>query len=340
MNLRIKIFSVGCADAILISFIGSDNQEHHIMLDSGDKNNNTRLAEELDKITALDLLVITHIDNDHIGGLSKFIENGGVFKKGFIKNCWFNALSKVKNRTNTEGLVGLKEGILVRDILTEQLGIELPFITDLTQPLSLFDAKLTIVSPDTNCLNKMLNKWRTAEPVGAKQSDYNKTIEQLFAQNPPSFQTSTENESSIAFLFEYLDFKMLFLADSHPSVVERSLRNRNRNLGYPETQKLTIDYLKVSHHGSRLNTSEALLSLLDCRKFVFTADGKSKPDKETLVRIIKHFYDPNLPPLSLIFNHQNDKLESIFAVDENPFKRYNFTCEYPKIGQNAYIIEF
>ena len=34
------------------------------------------------------------------------------------------------------------------------------------------------------------------------------------------------------------------------------------------------------------------------------------------------------------------QLESIFDVDENPYERYNFTIEYPKIGQNAYIIEF
>jgi hypothetical protein len=51
--------------------------------------------------------------------LSKFIKEGGVFKKGFIKNCWFNAFSKVKSKANTEGLVGIKAGILVRDILTE-----------------------------------------------------------------------------------------------------------------------------------------------------------------------------------------------------------------------------
>jgi ribonuclease BN (tRNA processing enzyme) len=215
---NIKIFSVGSADNILITYMGSDKDVHCIVLDCGDKNNSTLLAEELNKLNSLDLLVITHIDNDHIGGLSKFIEDGGVIKKGFIKICWFNALSKIKNKTNTEGVVGIKEGRLVRDILTEKLGMELPFVTDVTQPLDLFGAKLTIVSPDTECLNKMLNKWRTTEAIGSKQSDYPKTIEQLLAQKPPSFQTSTENQSSIAFLFEYHDFKMLFLADSHPSV--------------------------------------------------------------------------------------------------------------------------
>jgi beta-lactamase superfamily II metal-dependent hydrolase len=64
---NIKIFSVGCADNILISYVGNDNQYHHIMLDSGDENNSPQLTEELSKITALDLLVITHTDNDHIG---------------------------------------------------------------------------------------------------------------------------------------------------------------------------------------------------------------------------------------------------------------------------------
>ena len=108
--------------------------------------------------------MVTHIDNDHIGGLSKLIEEGGLAQKGFIKNCWFNALSKVKNSPNTEGVVGIKQGKLVRDTLSEQLGIELPFITNKTQPIDLFGAKLTVVSPDEDSLKKMLSIWQTKEP--------------------------------------------------------------------------------------------------------------------------------------------------------------------------------
>ena len=207
--LTIKFFAVGCADAILISYLGNDAQTHHIVIDSGEAKHSSLLKSELEKCPSIDLLVITHIDNDHIGGLSKLIEEGGLAQKGFIKNCWFNALSKIKNSPNTEGVVGIKQGKLVRDTLSEQLGIELPFITNKTQLLNLFGAKLTVVSPDEDSLKKMLSKWQTKEPIGAKQYDYNKTIEELVHQAPPSFDTSEVNRSSIAFLFEYKDFKML-----------------------------------------------------------------------------------------------------------------------------------
>jgi beta-lactamase superfamily II metal-dependent hydrolase len=263
----IQLLPVGCADAIVLSFSGNDTFMHHIVLDSGDKMDNRGFKNALKHLPNIDLLILTHIDNDHIGGLGELINDVEIIREGFIKNCWFNALSKVKNQQNTEGAIGIKEGKLVRDFLTEKLGIKLDFITTATPPLDLFGAKLTVVSPDAMALDKMLNTWRKKELVGNKPFDYNKTIEELAAKPYPNFDTSLANRSSIAFLFEYRNFKMLFLADSHPSVVTAALRN----LGYSEVQKLRLDYLKVAHHGSRKNTSEELLGLIDCRNFVFTA---------------------------------------------------------------------
>ena len=334
-HFKIKFLSAGNADSIVISYKNIDNQPCHIILDSGEKNNFQLLKQELESLPHVNLLVITHIDNDHIGGLSELVNDATFFKKCFIQSCWFNAYSKIKQPQQQSGLIGVKEGILLRDVLSQKLDIDLPFITTQTTPLDLCGAKLTVLSPDLDSLKKMLMHWQVREPIGAKQSDYQKTIEELAQRKPPRFDNSTVNRSSIAFLFEYENVKILLLADSNPSVIVASLRA----LDYSETQKLTVDYMKVSHHGSRYNTSPELLSFIDCRQFIFTADGLSNPDKVVLARIITHYYEPDNAPIKLIFTDKTTNLENIFSVDKNPFERWNFTVEYPTVGQNAYIIE-
>lgn len=337
-TLRINIFSVGCADTLLINYIGNDNADHYIVLDSGENENNELLKSTLDKLPYVDLLILTHIDNDYTSGLSQIVDNKQIIQKEFIKDCWFNGLSTFKNASNTEGSPKQKDGGLVRSFLTEKLDITLLFILNAMRPIDLFGATLTVVSPDSESVAKMFYNWQKDETLDIEQSDYDKTIGQLARRKPPRFDADSIHRSSIAFLFEYQDFKMLFLADSHPTVVAASLRN----MGYSDTHKLRLDYLKVAHHGSRYKTSEALLHLIDCQKFVFTADGKPEshlPNKETLARILTHFHHPD-KPITLIFNHWSAELESIFDVDKNPFQNYNFTVNYPKLGQNAYIIEF
>ena len=128
-------------------------------------------------------------------GLSELVNDATFFKKDFIQSCWLNAYSKIKQPQQQNGLIGVKEGILLRDVLSQKLDIDLPFVTTQTTPLDLCNVKI------------------------------------------------------------------LLLADSHPSVIVASLRA----LYYSETQKLTVDYMKVSHHGSRYNTSPELLSLINCR---------------------------------------------------------------------------
>ena len=59
-------------------------------------------------------------------------------------------------------------------------------------------------------------------------------------------------------------------------------------MGYSKQNKLKVDIVKVSHHGSKDNTSNELLELIECNKFLISTDGKQHghPDKEALARII------------------------------------------------------
>jgi beta-lactamase superfamily II metal-dependent hydrolase len=95
---------------------------------------------------------------------------------------------------------------------------------------------------------------------------------------------TTTNGSSIAFILECNHLKILLLGDSHPSQIIAGLKRHYRNEEFP----VTFDLIKISHHGSKNNTSSELLNYIDSENFVISTNGSSHnhPDDETIARII------------------------------------------------------
>lgn len=119
---------------------------------------------------------------------------------------------------------------------------------------------------------------------------------------------AVHNGSSIAFILEIEDKKMMFLGDAHPSVIVDSLKQ----LRYSKDRKLKIDLMKVSHHGSKANTSDELLDMIECDKFIISTDGSKHglPNKETIARIVnKH------EKCKIYFNYPK-LIDDVFNEDE------------------------
>ena len=58
----------------------------------------------------------------------------------------------------------------------------------------------------------------------------------------------------------------LMLGDAFPNEIEAYLRGK----GYSEENKLAVDFVKVSHHGSRNNISNTLLDIIDCVNYLIS----------------------------------------------------------------------
>ena len=69
-NFTVDFFDVGKADAMLLR-----TENHTILLDTGEAKDGKPLKKHLDSlgITKLDYIVITHFDQDHVGGFPKII---------------------------------------------------------------------------------------------------------------------------------------------------------------------------------------------------------------------------------------------------------------------------
>jgi hypothetical protein len=141
-------------------------------------------------------------------------------------------------------------------------------------------------------------------------------------RRPFKEDTSVTNQSSIAFVMESGEKKLLFLGDSHPSIAGRSIE---RLYGRAEGA-IRFDFIQVSHHGSFNNNSPDLLQMTDSPHYCISTSGEKHghPGPETLAWIIgrEAFSDRTIH-----FNYCHKIME---RIDDPALKRqYHYTVHAP-----------
>lgn len=343
IKTTIKALRANHGDAIVVEIIKDSGEIFRILIDGGPpgmlaqtnhpvlKAQQTReflqlLNEYRDKFLEFDITVLTHIDSDHIGGLLAAYRREE-YRKVIGKNIWFNSPSLVSKKLNKaqpansniiiSPIVGINTSVreaVDLDDLVELYQPNRSLITTSTPPIILDWGRIDILSPTVSKLNDLVDYWETEiadKTTSGKKNDYENTIEHYQKNDNFTSDTSVKNGSSIAMLVRSSVSSILLLADSFSTTVASSLRN----LGYSETNKLTIDVCKISHHGSKGNTCTELLSLLNCRFFIISTNGgKQLPHKQTIARILSVF-----PAAQFIFNYP-ELTKKIF--DEEELKAY------------------
>ena len=159
-------------------------------------------------------------------------------------------------------------------------------------------------------------------------------------QLPYSEDEAEPNGSSIAFLMEYTDpedkreKKCLMTGDAFPSVIKNSLER----LPSYDGSKIEIDLLKLSHHGSRNNTSVDLLKLLNCTHYLFSASGQKNyhPDKETVARVLIHGRGRRKP--QLYFNYTS-KFNEVWNQEHLAQGAHSYDAHYIDDATDAVVLE-
>ena len=315
--LKIKVLPANCGDSIIISFT-DENKIKNILVDGGvGKFYTDILQNEIKKIKEkkqnIDLLIVTHVDNDHINGIIKFIEDKE--NNDCIKEVWFNSWTNFGHKPiklKHEGKEITAKSASNLEKALEGLGVWSNEIIGQGIYKKYHNAKVIVVSPDEERLENLRDYLDDEFPI-SKSSDRKKSIailqERDFIEND-----KIPNGSSIAFVFEYYEKKeikrLLFLGDSFPSIVVNGLKEMNF---ISDNKKLEVEYVKLSHHGSKGNTSDELLKSIKCNNYIVTTKGcHGHPNKETFARILKYH-----KPLNIFFNHKTKKkTEGIFFYNE------------------------
>lgn len=339
MKIKIKVFPANHGDSFLIT-INEEYSVKNILVDGGTgKESYRQLKDELQRISdedqVIDLLIITHCDDDHIKGIIDIFEDSTIDKK-IIKKVWFNSGSLLEERLE-ETIIGSDRDIplilnnskekSVKQGITLEKELERLECWDKTLIMGLLEeyvgeAKITVLSPNMLGLKKLNKAWEyeknKIKEMSSVNTDYSIPMEVLL-KNKFQEDDRVPNGSSIGFILEHGEEKILMLGDSHPSVVEESLKK----LGYSSTFKLKVDVLKVSHHGSKFNTSISLLNIIDCQNFIISTNGRRHglPNKECLARIIATRKKGECTNF-----HFNYYLKNIFLKSD--YEKFNFKCNF------------
>ncbi len=304
LSTQVLILPANNGDSIIVKTFDSTGQQFNILIDGGTAATFEEvLRKELKKISLINLMILTHIDSDHIGGLIKFVNNA-LFDPDQVARYWFN--SKNIKFTRTGENISTGQAKTLEQLLIEKGNIKDKWSEDIIvdTALPLPDGiSIEIISPSKEILDELYEKWpdlsdeynKKLEDIAisaVKQSQLERGIltELALADDSPGKSISADifNSSSIAFIFRTFDISVLFLGDAHPHFIEQALAAK----GYSKENKLPVDYVKVSHHGSKNNTTNKLLDMLDCDRFIISTNGGSSkdthPDRETIARIIHH----------------------------------------------------
>lgn len=343
--LAIQYIPMQFFDAILIRFTGEDGCVHNIIVDGGEISSTKycytdRLKKELEALfgrgEAIDLWVITHIDNDHIGGLYNFINDTEFYEVHHeqLKEVWMNYGGDGDFYVQRTGEIGYNDGKKLRDLLKEkQVCVKQGIMAGYKATIS--DTTITVVAPDEVALKRYIEWWNSKEFQETVQTadglikggewDYDKKFKDF---NLAQYEEDTEvkNNSSIAFVLFYHGHQLLFAADSCASILQTGLSLFEKQ----ENGKLKLDLMHIPHHGSCRNTSFAFFESIECPRYVITGNGTNRyqlPDKETIARLIA----ANPSGCELHFTQMNSKLEEIFEGDDcgnlSVFGEANFTLE-------------
>lgn len=296
--LNIKVLRALNGDCIIVSY--GEKEKYNILIDGGQGRVCFRqLCSYVDSIKRagekIDLLILTHIDSDHIDGILRLLSRKE-FDFSMIREIWFNfgrglqEIYGIKNGNyqvnlyNNTTEISWKQGVDLEEKI-EKEGVKRRIVTKLEKIL-VGDATITILSPSKDILKKFFEqvseeKKDTTEI--AYSNDYKNSIVEL-NQKEEEKQVSLTNKSSIACLIESESANILLLGDADADEIVETLTE----LGYSKNNKLKIEFCKIAHHASRHNTSNELIQLLDCSNYIIstqqTSDGR--PSKECLSRII------------------------------------------------------
>lgn len=249
MKFEIENLSNGQADCFLITLENELKDSCTILVDGNRENDHinprSEMLERISGLDKLDFILITHCDNDHLGGVLKLFDHyTGKSKERDLSRQLENTVM-IYNKVTT-GAISYKQAEtfeqLVRDrkvintcsrrydnqhTMLKLLPIRIREILSFGKNNKNY-AYLTFLNPDKDGINKVYNDYRKCCD-NSKRKEYAALI----------------NRQSIAFMLEFAGKTVLFLGDATWKDIEKKLSV------IPNLKSCNL--IKIPHHGAEKN---------------------------------------------------------------------------------------
>ncbi|MBK7827140.1 hypothetical protein [Nannocystis sp.] len=313
MLFTLEALDASEGDCLLLLY-GTARQPRLVVIDGGPRSTcdaallprllALRSAFPADAPLPVELLVVTHVDSDHIAGVVALtgrlleLRAAGAEPPLVIKELWHNSFDGVlgeqqvrraidfvnrlsEAETSADVVASASEGRKLHDdavalgmainaefadlvARADDGGVQVPCGDGLT---------LTVLGPARQQLDDFRREWDAT--LGKQASAHGQV-----AATP---DTSRPNLASIVLLAECRGRSMLLAGDARGDHILAGLEAAGK---LPPGGTMHIDVFKLPHHGSCRNNSEELLQRVTADTYVISANGKhANPDRETLERL-------------------------------------------------------
>lgn len=269
--IEIYSYNAGKGDCIRIRFADT----HNIFIDSGVIRFAPAFNQLCEKIKhsgeTLDALILTHADDDHIGGILGNLRRAGYHCP--FSEVWMNHSGAVSTGDRT---LSVQQNNEVYARLVEQnICIRALYKGDHRE---LAGAVIDTYWPESNSSETTKQQYR--ETPLARHRDYRFSLSELAEMNLPARDSSSNNKQSIVFAFSFDGHRILFTGDAWAEDVIRA--------------EGTYDLVKLPHHGSARNIADAFRGNIQSSNYLICTDGNAHPDKQTIAKLEKWYGEINI----------------------------------------------
>ena len=305
---EIDMIDVKAADAFLIhayvKFNGTDEYEYVVLVDAGNEGDGAKIINHINTYynqKYIDLVIITHCDNDHYGGMQYLIkQHNNPYSTFRINNIWIHDpfqhvnIDDVKyirnNKTLRERLNAAykfsDDTNLIEIIDKANIKREEPFNGLEYTPLN-----IKVLGPDKAFYESLIPDFRVDLDFKDGQIDDEYKGMVTFTQSEDEFYSKTlesssddsskVNQSSVIFKMNVKGKTLLFTGDAGKEAIHRII-------DYDWLGNLKdVYFLKVPHHGSKHNLDNAIISYLHPKVAYISTENYGKYANRCTINALK-----------------------------------------------------
>lgn len=278
--MRIEFLQAGTGDSIWIS-----HHKTNIIVDGGKSAD--AIKERLDQMPEdenIDLLIVTHIDSDHIAGVIALVDKlQEQTELNRLKRVWFNFPKQEET-----GEYSVSEGNALSTRLCKIDGLCWCNNTSnmIGHEVVIGEIHLHVLAPDHDVACEY--KPKAPDELGVVNADWNVELKTLVDHvDDDDLDNGGPNSQSIVIVMECEGKRVLLPGDCTPNELLVALKAYKSVNDAP----LKLDLMKLPHHGSARNITKDIMTEVACSNFVISTNVNKKylfPNKESIAKLISY----------------------------------------------------